>query len=112
MNSVCIEVGLMAGLQPGERRILNLHGHSIALFNMDGQLYAVDDRCPHAGASLASGQLDGKLIQCRAHGLRYNIETGEFRPGRQLCLATYPVTVKKDRIFVTIPASATGGTNP
>ena len=48
----------------------------ILLFDIDGQLHAVDDRCPHAGASLASGRLDGRWLQCPAHGLRFDLASG------------------------------------
>ncbi|WP_105102900.1 Rieske (2Fe-2S) protein [Microbulbifer pacificus] len=100
-----VPVGLVAQFPPGSRWLLNVRGQDIALFNVDGQLYAIDDRCPHAGSSLVSGRLDGKVIQCLAHGLRFDLATGEFRPGSKLCVATYPVSVVQGQILVDVSAS-------
>src|SRR5262245_50406463 len=65
---------------PGARSRVRLEGRDIALFNIEGTLYAIDDSCPHQGASLASGLLNGRQVQCRAHGLRFDLATGRM-PG-------------------------------
>jgi len=93
----------LAEFPPGSRRLLNLPGRSIAVFNVDDQLYAVDDSCPHAGSSLSVGQLNGTFVHCRAHGLRFNLRTGEFRPGSELCVATYSIFVKDGQIILKLP---------
>lgn len=74
----------------GQRSILRLEGKSIALFNVDDTLYAIDDSCPHAGGSLVVGKLDGRMVQCPAHGLKFDLATGCMRGGG-LAVATYAV---------------------
>ena len=65
---------------PGARGRVRLAGHDVALFNIEGTLYAIADSCPHQGASLAAGVLNGRQVQCRAHGLRFDLATG-MMPG-------------------------------
>ncbi|MBS0454476.1 MAG: Rieske 2Fe-2S domain-containing protein [Proteobacteria bacterium] len=66
--------------QPGQRTLVRRDGHSVVIFNVDGQLHAIEDECPHAGSALCTGRLDGHLIQCPAHGLRFDLRTGAM-PG-------------------------------
>ncbi|MUL42867.1 bifunctional 3-phenylpropionate/cinnamic acid dioxygenase ferredoxin subunit [Streptomonospora sp. PA3] len=69
----------------------------IALFNADGEIYAVDDTCTHQNASLSDGWLEGCFIECPLHESAFDLRTGEpsclpaKRPVR-----TYPVTVADD----------------
>jgi 3-phenylpropionate/trans-cinnamate dioxygenase ferredoxin subunit len=52
---------------PGTGITIKVADKEIAVFNVDGDLYAIGDSCPHAGASLGSGKLSGKIVTCRAH---------------------------------------------
>lgn len=90
----------------GQRALLNLAGHGIALFNLDGQLHAIADSCPHQGASLCAGELQGRLIQCRAHGLRFDLASGCLANSTRLKVATYPIEEEGDQIFIVIEDSA------
>lgn len=75
----------------GQRALLRRDGLEIALFNVAGQVYAVDNACPHAGAALCNGRLNGHLVQCPAHGLRFDLRTGAMPSNPGLRVATYPV---------------------
>lgn len=87
----------------GGRELIESDGKSLALFNVDGQFYAIDDSCPHQGASLCGGRLEGRVIQCCAHGLRFNLTTGYLLNSTALKVASYPVEVQKDgRVFIVI----------
>ena len=77
-------------------------GMSLALFNVAGQLYAIDDSCPHQGASLCGGRLEGQVIQCCAHGLRFDLASGYLLNSTQLKVANYPVAVAGDQLFIVI----------
>jgi 3-phenylpropionate/trans-cinnamate dioxygenase ferredoxin subunit len=68
------------------RRVFK-NGLDIAIFRIGEAAYAIDDSCPHSGASLSSGRLQGKTVMCTAHGLRFDIECD--RPGGP---PTLPVT--------------------
>lgn len=49
----------------------------IALYHIRGQLFAVEDRCPHAGATLSEGEVDGSIVTCPRHGSQFDVCTGE-----------------------------------
>ena len=84
------------------RRMLWLAGHEIALFQVQGAYYAIDDSCPHAGASLYSAQLDGTSVACRGHGLRFDLVSGCMHGGAGLRVRTYPVRVHDGRIEIDV----------
>lgn len=90
----------------GQRALLELEGHSIALFNLDGQFHAIADSCPHQGSSLCAGQLQGRVVQCRAHGLRFDLASGYLLNSDKLRVATYPVEEDGDRVYIVIEDSA------
>jgi nitrite reductase (NADH) small subunit len=87
----------------GERdRALVRVGHTeIALFRTGGQVYAVENRCPHRGGPLIRGFVEaGPAIRCPMHGWRYDLATGESdRPARA---TVYPVRVDGDQISVLV----------
>jgi 3-phenylpropionate/trans-cinnamate dioxygenase ferredoxin subunit len=63
---------------PAERvAVYYIGDHDVAVCNVDGQFYAIDDLCTHDGGSLDQGQLDGDEIECPRHGARFNVTTGE-----------------------------------
>ncbi len=77
----------------------------IAMFNVDGEFFAIAGDCPHQGAPLGMGQLSGTLVTCPGHGLRYDVVTG-LKPGSDRGVQTYPLEVRDDGIFVGIDVSA------
>lgn len=85
---------------PGMRVFLMLGGQSIALFNIDSKFYAINDSCPHQGASLWSGKLEGRVIQCCAHGMRFDLDSGYLLNSTQLQLTTYPVELADEQIYI------------
>ena len=56
----------------------------------------------HAGASLGAGKLAGRIVTCRAHGLRYDVSTGRVTSSTGLGVETYPVKVESGRILVAV----------
>lgn len=93
-------------LAEGGRWFARRGGHEVALFRIQGTVHAIADSCPHAGASLVTGQLEGTTIKCRAHGLRFDVATGCPRVAGGFALRTYPVRVHDGRVEVDLGASA------
>jgi nitrite reductase/ring-hydroxylating ferredoxin subunit len=71
-----VEVARLDQVPPGSGTSFTVAGKEVAIFNLDGTIYAMEDSCLHKGASLGNGQLDGKVVTCRAHGWRYDVTTG------------------------------------
>ena len=88
---------------PADRgRLVFAEGMTIVLFKLDGAIHALDDSCPHAGSSLAAGEFKGAFIQCRGHGLQFDVRTGRMRGADGLCAKTYPVRVVDGEVAVGI----------
>lgn len=77
-------------------------GREIALYNVDGLLYATADTCTHARASLSQGYLEGEEIECPLHQARFHVPTGRVlcRPATE-SLDVYAVRVADDGIYVS-----------
>ena len=90
-------------LKPGHGVQVMAADKAIAIFNIEGQFYAIDDTCTHAGASLAEGPVAGTVVTCPWHGATFDIITGAVLsdPAYE-GVKTYPVNVKGDRLFVEI----------
>jgi nitrite reductase/ring-hydroxylating ferredoxin subunit len=88
--------------QAGGRALFEFAGKSLALFNVDGDLFAIDDSCPHQGASLCGGRLDGRVIQCCAHGLRFDLRSGYLLNSTAIKVANYPVEVVDGQAFIIV----------
>jgi nitrite reductase/ring-hydroxylating ferredoxin subunit len=86
----------------GGRALFEFDHKSLALFNVDGTLYAIDDSCPHQGASLCGGRLEGRVIQCCAHGLRFDLASGYLLNSKTLKVANYPVEIVDGQAFIVI----------
>ena len=71
-----VRVCLQSELLPGEFRIAWDRDVAIAVFNIDGMLYAIEDVCTHDGGVLTGGEVDGDVIVCPRHGARFSIRTG------------------------------------
>jgi len=87
---------------PGQRKMVFVDGRGIALFHVGGTLRAIDDACPHNGASLLAGRIDGTVLRCPAHGLPFDLLTGCSPVSRALCVKTFAVRQAEDGIYVTL----------
>jgi ferredoxin-NADP reductase len=90
-------------LAPGQGKAVSVNGAAIALFNVDGEYYAIDDSCPHAGGVLSEGELTGKELTCPLHGAVFDVTTGEvLGPPADEGVACYKVRVSGGDIEVEI----------
>lgn len=69
-------VAKIADLPPGTCQSLELQDQGIALFNLNGTIYALANICPHAGGPLGEGSIEGDFVECPWHGWKFNIKTG------------------------------------
>ena len=97
-----ILVGKVSDITSGKMIMVSTDGKDILVTNVDGNYYAMDDTCTHAGASLSEGSLDGSTVTCPWHGSTWDCKTGKMIMfGVQLNdLSSYKVTVESDEIFV------------
>jgi nitrite reductase/ring-hydroxylating ferredoxin subunit/alkylhydroperoxidase/carboxymuconolactone decarboxylase family protein YurZ len=102
-----VKVAETDAVPPGAARAFAIEHGSIAVFNVDGKLYAIDDSCPHQGSSLSMGRIEGYIVTCRTHGLKVNVTGGKELPRVGLdALRSFPVESRTDGIYVDIQEPA------
>ena len=99
-----VTVATVDELAPGQRKLVDVDGEPLAVFNLAGRYFAIADRCSHDDGPVGEGELAGEEIECPRHGARFNLETG-----KALCLPAvvdipaYPVRVVGQDIQVGLP---------
>ena len=96
-------VAKLSQLQPGECTSVEVGGFGIALFNVGGRVYALDNTCPHAGGPLGEGLLEGHIVECPWHGWRYDVRNGERPENPAFKVACYDVHLDGEDISVGLP---------
>jgi 3-phenylpropionate/trans-cinnamate dioxygenase ferredoxin subunit len=95
-----IRVCAQSELLPGEFKVVWDRDVAIAVFNIDGDLYAVEDICTHDGGELAGGEIHGLEVECPRHGARFDLRTGAAMcPPAYEPIAKFPVKVENDAIY-------------
>ncbi len=91
---------------PGQVKVYEVEGKQIALCNVDGTFYAIDDICTHDGGSLDQGELDGAQIECPRHGARFDVRTGRVVVLPAIVpVHTYPVEVEGTTVKVSLESA-------
>ena len=100
-DPILIAAGSQADLPPGARKLVFVPGgEAVLLFNINGQFHAIENSCPHAGASLASGACEGHVLSCPAHGLKFNLRSGECTASAQLRVPVYEVVRQNGELWL------------
>jgi len=87
-----VRVGTRSDFLPGEYKVVWDGDTPIAVYNIDGALYAVEDTCTHDGGDLAGGEVFGFEVECPRHGARFDLRTGEVtKPPAHEPIASFPV---------------------
>ena len=90
-------------IEPGQARLVEVNGKQIALFNVDGQFFAIDNTCTHRGGPLADGEVSGHEVTCPRHGAKFDVRTGEVvGPPAQRAVTRYGVRVTGTNIEVEV----------
>lgn len=111
-------VACKADLAPGERRIVQIDGKSIGIFNVDGSYYALHNRCPHMAGPLCQGPVtgttrqtdkmefiyerEGEIVRCGWHGWEFDIKTGRCLAVEHMRARTYVASVENGEVIVQI----------
>ena len=82
-------------------------GLDLALFKVEGDVYAIEDSCPHSGASLSNGRLQGKQVVCPAHGLRFDLVGATCPSASTLATKKYDVQVVDGMVVLSASEQST-----
>ena len=91
-----------ADIKSGENKAVNVSGRDVALFNVDGKFYAIDNTCKHRGGPLGEGILDGTTVTCPWHGWQYDVTTGKSTSNSPEHVAKYHVKVEGEKILISL----------
>jgi nitrite reductase (NADH) small subunit len=90
-------------VKEGEGKTVTLGNKWIALFRVEGHYYAIDDICPHMGASLSGGYLENDIVTCPWHAWRFRITDGTWADNPRIKIGCYPVRVVGDEVQIQLP---------
>ncbi len=99
-----IKVAKVNEVPPGTIREFQANGKVIALSNIEGKFYAIDNTCLHRGGPLGAGALEGEVVTCPWHGWEYKVSTGEAVFNPEIQVQKYDVKVEGDDIAVGFDA--------
>ena len=92
-----------ADVPVGEGRVVDVDGRALALFNVEGAFYALDNTCAHRGGPLGEGDLDGTVVVCPWHAWRWDVKTGANVNNPAVTMTCFPVSVDGGHVFVELP---------
>ncbi len=97
-----VRIGTLADVPPGTAAEFVAGHQVVALFNVEGTLYALDGICPHQGGPLGKGHLQDAVVTCPWHGWQFDVRTGQHQVNASLCHPRLEVRVDGADILVLL----------
>lgn len=98
-----LDISTIEGLPEGSHKALTLKGIPIVIFNLEGEYYAIENRCTHQDFPLSEGEREGTTISCPLHGAQFCIKTGQvLAPPAFMDVATFPTRRENGRVQVQV----------
>ena len=98
-----VTVAKVGDIPEGEAIVVNVRQKDVAVFNVGGTLRAIDDMCPHMGASLSGGFVEDGCVTCPWHYWRFHLADGAWADNPKVKIGAYPVHVEGDEIQLELP---------
>jgi 3-phenylpropionate/trans-cinnamate dioxygenase ferredoxin subunit len=89
-------------LKDGSMRLVKAEGLPILFIRVSGQIFAIDNRCPHLGCGFSGGTLEGSTIVCPCHEWRFDLRTGAYEADNEFVLVKYECKVEAGKIWVKL----------
>jgi nitrite reductase (NADH) small subunit len=97
-----IQLATVSQIPPGTSRAFPLGRYDVAIFNIDGEFYALENTCPHQGGPLADGWIEGATVTCPWHAWSFDVRDGKMTLGDFARVTRFPVRVEQDDIYVGV----------
>src|ERR1700676_5046894 len=94
-------------VKDGDGKTVSVGNKLIALFCLEGNVYAIDDVCPHMGASLSGGYLENGIVTCPWHAWRFRVTDGTWADNPRIKIGCYPVRIVGDDVQVQLASPTT-----
>lgn len=99
-------VAKTSDIPPGQGQAFPVNNRMVAVFNDAGTFFAIDDFCPHMGASLAGGYLEDGMVACPWHAWRFCVKNGTWCDNPKIKIDAFEIRVVGDEVQVKVPAKA------
>jgi nitrite reductase (NADH) small subunit len=99
-----VKIADVSSCPPGSAREFTVEDRVVALFNVDGTLYALDGVCPHQGGPLGEGDLTGSIVTCPWHGWQFDVSTGQNQLNPRMTQPGFPLRVEGDAVLIDLEA--------
>ncbi len=96
------QIAKITDIPEGESRVFEAGGRMVAVFHNDGKFQAIDDMCPHAGASLAEGWVEDGCVTCPWHAWQFRLDDGTYVQNPRMKADVFPVRIDGDDLIVTV----------
>lgn len=98
-----VTIGRIGDVPEGGSLVVEVNGKDVAVFRVGGVHYAIDDFCPHAGASLSGGIVEDLVVTCPWHYWRFRLTDGAWADNPRIKTGCYPVHIVDDEILLEVP---------
>jgi len=96
-----VRVADPAALPPGSARTVQIGRYEVALFNVEGEFYALENVCPHQGSPIVDGWIQGRTITCPWHAWCFDLRTGSLTLGDFAMIPRFEVRVEQDGVYLS-----------
>ena len=97
-----LTVGRVGDIPDGGVAVVTIGKKDVAIFNQNGKLFAIDDMCPHMGASLSGGVVEDGCVTCPWHAWRFRLADGVWADSPRVKIGSYPIHIVGDEIQLEI----------
>jgi len=97
-----VKVAEAGDVAPGTGVVAEVKGQSVAVFNVDGTYYVIDNTCVHRGGPLGEGELEGDTVTCPWHGWQYDVKSGKSINNPSACVKSYQVKVEGSDVKILL----------
>jgi nitrite reductase/ring-hydroxylating ferredoxin subunit len=97
-----VRVAAAADVKPGQGIVAEANGKTLAVFNVDGTIHAINNNCCHREGPLGEGELDGNIVTCPWHGWRFNVTTGACMNNPSAQVEAYEVKIEGEDVKVLL----------
>lgn len=95
-----VAVAALDELASGRGKAVLVEGREVAIFKIDEQYYAIENECPHQGAPLCEGFLDGETVTCPWHGWQFDLQTGRGLTVAGIDVEAFPVRIEDGHVKI------------
>lgn len=95
-------VGKTTDFEEGSGKAVVVDGRMVAVFRTGDEWFAIDDLCPHMGAPLSEGYVEGKCVTCPWHAWNFSFENGQLDGNQNIAVDTYQIKIENDDVWVKL----------